>query len=161
MEPTDVYAKTADGQDEIATRARQLPARLRQLLIMVDGKRSVAEMLAHNPAATEAQANLAALLEAGLIALVPKPAAPAAPSPPAREPVLRGDLAAIKKFISATLHDTLGPDADLFTPKVESAANLPALMAQAEKLREVLRGATGSKKADQFWEKLGTLVTSG
>ena len=87
--------------------------------------------------------------------------APPPPSPPAVEPVLRGDLLAIKRFISTTLHDALGPDADLFMPKVEAATNLQALLSQAEKLREVLRGASSGKKAEQFWEKLNTMVTSG
>jgi hypothetical protein len=157
MDATDVYAKTPDGQDEVATRARQLPARQRQLLIMVDGKHSVGEMLAHHPAAAEAQANLSALLEAGLIALVPKPAAPAAPPPP---PVLRGDIPAIKRFICTTLHDTLGPDADLFTGKVEAAPDLQSVLVQAEKMREVLRGTSGARKADAFWEHLSTMVTN-
>lgn len=163
MDPTDVYLKTADGQAEIATRARQLPARQRQLLIMVDGKRSIGEMLALHPVAAEAQASLAALAEAGLITLVTKPAAPSPPPPPpaAAEPVLRGDLLAIKRFISTTLHDALGPDADLFMPKVEAAADLQALLSQADKLREVLRGTSGSKKAEQFREKLNAMVTKG
>lgn len=160
MDATDVYAKTPDGQDEVATRARQLPARLRQLLIMVDGKHSVGEMLAHHPAAAEAQASLAALLEAGLIALVPKPK-PAAPPAPAPAPVLRGDVPAIKKFICATLHETLGPDADLFTGKVEAAPDLQAVLIQAEKMREVLRGASSAKKAEAFWEKLTAMVSNG
>lgn len=163
MDPTDVYAKTPDGQDEVATRARQLPARLRSLLIMVDGKRSVGEMLAHHPAAEEARANLAALREAGLIALVPKPAAPApapAPAAPAK-PVISGDVTAIKRFISQALHDALGPDADLFTARIEATPTLSDVMTQAEKMREVLRSAAGNKKADAFWEKLNGMLTKG
>ena len=31
MNPATVYAKTAQGQDEIATRAHRLPARLRTI----------------------------------------------------------------------------------------------------------------------------------
>lgn len=165
MDPTDVYMKTADGQNEVATRARQLPARQRQLLIMVDGKRSVGEMLAHNPAAAEAQVSLAALAEAGLIALVPKPAAAApaapAPAPAPAQPELRGDLVAIKRFISSALHDMLGPDADLFTPKIETATTIQGVLAHAEKLREVLRGTAGNKKAEQFWEKLNGMLSTG
>ncbi|HVL76268.1 MAG TPA: hypothetical protein VM406_09640 [Noviherbaspirillum sp.] len=162
MDPTDVLTKTPAGQDEVATRARQLPAKLRSLLIMVDGKRSVGEMLAHHPAADEARASLAALLEAGLLALVPKPAAAPSPAaaPAAAAPALKGNIATVKKYICTALHDALGPDADLFTPRVEAATSLEALMTQAEKLREVLRGASGAKRADAFWTQLGTLVTS-
>lgn len=162
MDQTDVFGKTPDGQDEVATRARHLPARLRSLLIMVDGKRSVGEMLAHHPAAAEAQANLAALSDAGLIALVPKPVAPVAPAPAAPPPApalaSHASLDAVKKFVCATLHEALGPDADLFTGKVEAAGNLPDVLAQAEKMREILRGTAGNRRADAYWEKLNSML---
>jgi hypothetical protein len=167
MDSTDVYIKTTDGQDEIATRARQLPARLRSLLIMVDGKRSVGEVLAHNPAPAEAQANLAALLDAGLIGLVskPKPAGPpataaphAAVAPAPRSLAPNATLPGVKKFICTTLQETLGPDADLFTRRVEEAPSLTALLVEAEKIREILRGMGSGKKADLFWEKLNAML---
>ena len=39
-----IYSKTADGQNEIETRARRLSPRARSTLILVDGKRSEAEL---------------------------------------------------------------------------------------------------------------------
>lgn len=39
-----IYRKTAKGQAEIETRAMRLPPKLRMLLIVVDGKRSVADL---------------------------------------------------------------------------------------------------------------------
>lgn len=69
MDSTTVYVKTPLGQDEIATRAHHLPARLRTVLIMVDGRRTMAELIAQNPAPHEAEAHLAALLEGGFISL--------------------------------------------------------------------------------------------
>lgn len=175
MDSTDVYVKTPQGQDEIATRSRQLPARMRSLLIMVDGRHSVGQLLAHNPAPAEAQASLAGLLDAGLIALVSTPAAPdstpAAASTPAADSgavaasatasapaAAAADIGSIKRFICTTLHDALGPDADLFTGRVEAAPDMAALLPQAEKMREVLRGTSGSRKADLFWEKLTAMM---
>ncbi len=39
-----IYIKTADGQNEIETRARRLTPRARSTLILVDGKRSDSEL---------------------------------------------------------------------------------------------------------------------
>lgn len=40
-----ILAKTAAGVEEIATRARRVPPRLRTVLILVDGRRSVADLV--------------------------------------------------------------------------------------------------------------------
>jgi hypothetical protein len=44
VNPSDIVAKTAAGVDELRTRARKLPQRLRAVLILVDGARSVADV---------------------------------------------------------------------------------------------------------------------
>ncbi len=61
------YTKTADGQREIATRARRLTPRARSLLILIDGKRADEELAALVPQFDE---TLPILLEAGLVATV-------------------------------------------------------------------------------------------
>ena len=45
MELNTVFSKTDKGQDEIATRQNRLPARVRTMLITVDGLRSVQELV--------------------------------------------------------------------------------------------------------------------
>lgn len=72
MNSTIVYAKTAQGQDEIATRAHRLPARLRTILIMVDGRQSVAELVAKSPMPEETENLLATLQEGGFISALPQ-----------------------------------------------------------------------------------------
>lgn len=67
MEPTTVFAKTPLGHDEIATRARHLPARVRAMLIMIDGRHSVAQLLTGHPAPGEAETYLRQLLDGGFI----------------------------------------------------------------------------------------------
>ena len=56
--PETVYAKTSQGSDEIATRRHGLSMRVRQLLILIDGRRSVADLARMMPD-TELRANLA------------------------------------------------------------------------------------------------------
>lgn len=83
-----IPGKTAAGVEEIATRARRLPPRLRTLLILVDGRRSVRHLAdtVAAPAVGEALAELAGL---GLItAAKPPPLAhPSAPEPASRASV--------------------------------------------------------------------------
>jgi len=45
MQPGEIYAKTEEGMRELKERKRNLPVALRTLLIMVDGNRTVAEVL--------------------------------------------------------------------------------------------------------------------
>lgn len=77
----NVYEKTDKGRDEIATRQNRLPARLRALLLLIDGQRSLA-MLARNFGAPELTAeNAAILLRAEMIVLVRAPVLAVAPAP--------------------------------------------------------------------------------
>lgn len=157
MDPKTVYIKTALGQQEIATRAQHLSSRMRTMLILVDGRRTTAELLAQNSTSPEAESHLAALLEGGFIAIVSSSVPPAAPVA-APVPVPTTDIAAIKDFICTALRESIGPDADMFAVKVESANTLPDLRQQAEKIREVMRSAIGNRKADLFWEKLSSMM---
>jgi hypothetical protein len=69
MNPGEIYAKTELGQRELKERKLNLPIALRSLLIMVDGNRTVAEVLDKARALRVDQKALAALERAGLIAL--------------------------------------------------------------------------------------------
>jgi hypothetical protein len=85
-----IYDKTDKGREEIATRKYQVPSKLRTLLVMIDGRRSM-EVLSKNFAGIgQADDAIHALLSQEYITLVGGgPAAnepnlaPAAPRPPA------------------------------------------------------------------------------
>src|SRR6476659_5258074 len=68
MSPGEIYAKTDEGLRELKERTRNLPIALRSLLIMVDGNRTVAEILNRARALRVDVNELAALERAGLIA---------------------------------------------------------------------------------------------
>lgn len=71
----NVYAKTDKGRAEIATRADRLPARLRSLLLMIDGQRALEDL----PGATDD--NVALLLQGHYIVLLAAAPEPAPPAP--------------------------------------------------------------------------------
>jgi hypothetical protein len=68
MSPGEIYAKTDEGLRELKERTRNLPIALRSLLIMVDGNRTVAEILQRARALRVDAGALATLERSGLIA---------------------------------------------------------------------------------------------
>lgn len=69
---TTIYCKTPSGQNEIDQRSSLITARQRSLLIMIDGKKTVAELAqVIDPAQLEAL--LTALLTHKLIEVLPEP----------------------------------------------------------------------------------------
>ena len=77
-----VFRKSPQGVQTIASRERRMAPRLRSLLILVDGKRTYAELARLGAALGEPDALLGQLVDAGLVEAVEPPAAP----PPAEAP---------------------------------------------------------------------------
>ena len=152
-----IYAKTQQGQQEIETRALRLPARLRSTLILVDGKRSDAELGRLVPNVGEV---LQALLEAGLIEVTqtvssrsspppaPAPAAPAAAPTPAAAP--REDITKLRRDAVRALTDLLGPDAEALAMRIEKAADAETLAPLLERAVTLVANARGGSAAAQF-----------
>lgn len=67
MNNDSILAKTAAGQDEIATRARKLSPKMRALLILVDGRRSIQDLMDTTAGFGEVQDVLKGLKELGLV----------------------------------------------------------------------------------------------
>ena len=79
VNPYACYAKTTEGADAVRNRTHGLSPRVRQLLIMIDGKRDVASLLQIFPADLLPDM-LDQLSDAGLVQLV-EPAAASAAAP--------------------------------------------------------------------------------
>jgi hypothetical protein len=133
-----VYRKTAQGQQEIETRAHRLAPRLRSLLILIDGRRSRDALHALVPG--DLDAALQALQRGGFIE--------------ARQVREAVDPARLleqrKRLIVRHLTDRLGPLADAVAMRVEAArapAELAVVLDQAETL---LRQAAGTGAGDTF-----------
>ena len=152
MDSTTVYAKSPIGQEEVATRARHVPARQRALLIMVDGRRSVGELLANHPAADEALGHLSALAEGGFIVEVSSAAAAA----PAAD--VHAGLEETKQVVVQTLIEFLGPNADVFAMRVEAIATREQLATECEMLCRMLEGSVGRGPAQRFRETVFPLL---
>ncbi len=84
-----ILAKTPAGVEEIATRGRRVPTRLRTVLILVDGRRSVRHLSESAAALGNIREALAELRHLGLVA----PIEAAAHAPRVAEPASRASVA--------------------------------------------------------------------
>lgn len=148
MDPRTVYAKTEQGQHEVATRAHHLPARVRAMLIMVDGKHSVEQLLTGHPAPEDALEQLRQLAEGGFIAAT-------GPAPAAAPAV---DVPEVRRLMVGLLIDLLGPEADAFAMRIEGIKGRDELLREAEKLHAMLETSLGREPAARFRDKVFPLL---
>ncbi len=152
------FRKTRIGQAEIETRALRLLPRLRNLLIIIDGRRDVEalqSLLGYAPATA-----LQELLAYGLIEAVEQypPSLAAAgghlmtPTPPTT--LDAAALAVLRKAAVRALNDALGPAGETLAIRMERShteAELRPLLERAAALVASVRGsAAGRAYAERF-----------
>lgn len=151
-----IYSKTADGQNEIETRARRLSPRARSTLILVDGKRSEAEL---GKLVQQADETLQALLEAGLIEVVASskaaPARETAVAPPVAAPAPASGMAVVefeatRRDAVRAINDLLGPEAETLALRMERATDADQLRVALERAVAYIANARGGGAAAQF-----------
>jgi len=126
MNQGEIYAKTEEGVRELKERKRNLPIALRSVLIMVDGNRTVAEVLERARALRVDVDALATLERAGLIAKrfsAPSSADPSAASAPRSESEIQQFLAA-QKQLSNAINEHLGFRGYMMIMRLQRANNL-------------------------------------
>lgn len=143
MDPRTVYSKTEQGQQEVATRAHHLPSRVRAMLIMIDGKRSVEQLLTGHPAPEDALGQLRQLVEGGFIEAAVAPVPVAAPTV---------DIAEVRRLMVRMLIDYLGPEAEMIAMRLEEVTSREALLREAERLQRMLEDVVGGERAARFGE---------
>jgi dsDNA-specific endonuclease/ATPase MutS2 len=156
-----IYSKTADGQNEIETRARRLTPRARSALILVDGKRSNVEL---GKLVQQADETLQALLEQGLIEVVAtvssrsaaKDEGPTSVPGPASAPspaLAMVEFEATRRDAVRAINDLLGPEAETLALKIERASDELQLRSALERAVAYIANARGGGAATQFAAK--------
>lgn len=150
-----VYAKTQKGFEEMTRRTYRLPARMRSMLIMIDGRLTAGELFARAPHHEEAQQFIELLLRDGFI----EPTGSSETSTEANEDeptvdAAKRSLVAAKRYVSQAMVDALGAEADHFTVQVDAAGDATALRAIALKYLEVVRSLSNDRKAEAFRDGL-------
>jgi hypothetical protein len=150
-----LYVKTADGLNEIETRARRISPRARSALILVDGKRTEADI---GQMIQQAQETLQSLLELGLIAVISSQPMPLAPAPAlprewAGSSTSPAPLATVdiqRREAVRAINDLLGPEAESLAIRLESAKTRDELRSALERATEYIANARGAAVAAQF-----------
>jgi len=125
MHPGEIYAKTEAGILELKERKLNLPIALRSLLIMIDGNRTVADVLERAQALRIDATAFATLERAGLIAkrFSAPSAADSAAQPQRSEDEVERFIAAQRK-LSDLMNEHLGFRGYLLMMRLQRAENL-------------------------------------
>ena len=155
MSPRGIYVKTDKGREEIQTRRNQLPAALRTLLIMIDGKSSAAEILKRVAPMGITPDSLEQLITQGFIALDrPAQTAEAAQAaPPAGDSAVDAlpdsqRFMTARQFMTETVVNAMGLRSFMFTLKLEKAETLQDLRAHLVEYTKLMEKGTGGMEAE-------------
>jgi hypothetical protein len=164
MEQTTVFAKTARGIAEVAVRGGALSLTARRVLIMVDGRRSIAE-LAPLLRPGEIDTVVAQLEMQGFVQRLGE-APPPPPSPRTvryepsyedgpvsdaeeeRSPLMTLDEA--RRRAVRELNDRLGPDATTMSIRIEQCTNADDLRERLREAERLVAGFLGDLVAQDF-----------
>ncbi|MBA3598969.1 MAG: hypothetical protein H0W40_16570 [Methylibium sp.] len=160
-----IYRKTEVGQAEIATRALRVPLRVRQALILVDGKRSDAELRKLIP--PPADEALQALLDLGCIEAVGGTAAAAASAPASAAAPAQAAAPVVLTLVETCqravrwLSNSLGPYADPLSLRIEKAKNREDMRSALVLASSFVRQQRGAASATEFEQHVGLPPEAG
>ncbi len=174
MDKNTLFGKTAAGREAMTSRPAGLVPRLRSLLIMVDGKRNLAEFEKLTGSLEQATQSLNELMSGGWVEIIgadglPKVvAAPAAFEPEASQPVqlspapqspadaLTGTLpfSEARRQVVRFINDQLGPMGETLAIRAESCKTPADLQTALPRIRDGLKSFKGAAVVQQFDEEL-------
>jgi len=152
MELHQVYIKTAKGLEEIQSRTYKLSAHLRRLLIMVDGRSTVAELIGRLTALGDIQPALIELEAGGFIAHPGSGSSTPSAASPATPPEF--NLGQAKQSIRSILLDAMGPAATYRIECVEAITTPDQLQVELDTLHDLLPKLLPRPQAEQIWRQL-------
>lgn len=168
-----ILAKTVAGVEEIATRTRRVPPRLRTMLILVDGRRSVAELIDAAAGLGDVRQALETLHDEGFVIRVggPRPVAAVAsrasaqaearsrpaPERPANAPRQRRSLALARLYLLNAMEQSLRHGDQPVRDHLRNATSRAQLVLAFEMCQEIA-GELGVRHIDtigkNFYEML-------
>lgn len=160
---TSVLNKTERGREAIAQRSAELGPRLRPILIMIDGKRTVAELekLAESMGGLEALSSLvdngfaeaASSVAVPVQAVAPVPASGFAASQPASDVLSLSDF---KREVASFFDQNLGPSSTMLVIQIQAAATVRDLKPLVARGVDNLKFFKGAAAVTEFDRNLGS-----
>jgi hypothetical protein len=164
MKALDVYVKTDKGRDEIQTRKHQLPATLRSLLIMIDGRSTAGEILKQVAPMGITPDALEQLVAQGFIALDRPAPETAATAPPAAQDSAADLLPDSQRFLTTrqymtdTVVNAMGLRSFMFTLKLEKAETLQDLRGLLPEYTRLMEKGKSGMEAEVLVQKAKDLL---
>jgi hypothetical protein len=161
MDKNTLFAKTDQGRDALTSRPPGLGPRLRTLLIMVDGKRPMAELDKLAGGEGSAAPLLEQLVAAGWVEAVQVVGA-AEPTVAVTAPVEAGEVVALpplpfseaRRMMVRFLNDTLGPMGEPLAMRVEACKTPVDLLTVLPRIRDGLSNFKGAATLQRFDKEL-------
>jgi hypothetical protein len=154
LAPDTVLQKTPQGAEEIATRKLGLAARLRSLLILVDGKLDVAQLLFKCKPLGLSLEHLQTLVNSGLCEV-------SAPPPPAAEPArraVRRSLALARLHLLELMDRFLGANSEPLRVAIRAAQTHAEVLEVLELSLAVVHEIGGADRALAVRERVLELL---
>ena len=167
-----IYDKTDKGRDEITTRKYQLASRLRTLLVMVDGKQTVADLLKKVSGLGLGEQSIQDLLEQELIGPVAAaiqaepaeiPPATVAEQAGTAQPEMNESqrFQMLYNFFNETIKSAIGLRGYALQLKVERAANIDDFKQLRQAYLEAVLKSKGREMARSLRDRLDQLLYAG
>ncbi|MGO4380233.1 hypothetical protein [Pseudoduganella sp. RAF53_2] len=155
-----IYDKTVKGREEIASRCHHLAPRMRSLLVMIDGRHAIDELLPKVSGLGLSEANVQTLLDEGFIEPAQPKFDPPAEDPPPPDPAtLAEQFRAAYEFYTRTIKPTLGMRGLSLQLKVEKASNIDELRELRIPFFEMTVRAKGRPHALQLRRELDDILS--
>ena len=157
MDKTDIFIKSAKGEQEIATRVYKLPIKHRSVLIMIDGVTSEQALLARISGMFDGKTIVSDLEANGFIERKAgtKPALHAADAAAVKVQPLN---ASAKQYMIDYMYKVLGPEADTFVGRIEKCKTDSDLAGMIDPCRDTIRGIGKQNKAEELEIKVKELM---
>ncbi|WP_333839195.1 hypothetical protein [Pelomicrobium sp.] len=155
MDSNSILVKTTKGRDEIETRRHGLGVRLRQALILVDGRSTVAQLVTRAAGLGDIAPLLQQLYRDGFIEVVGAPLQTGADALPASPEA----AASAKQALIAVARAVLGAQAGRVVQRLEDAEETPRALATAvDGCYKLIRLVIDEAKAEEFHRRAADIV---
>ena len=166
MSAKTVFLKTDSGLEEVTNRKRKLPAKLRTMLILIDGQHDEAALI-YDAQSIGAPADFLERLMSMDLIMKRTVTAGAVDDMIADLPVSEATVEtdeytrfrAAKVFMNVSIADAMGLRSFFFTLKLERAGNVADLKELEESFTKAIEKASGSKMAEVLSTRLRKLLT--
>lgn len=163
MDLTLPYAKTDLAWSAIRTRSIELSGAARAVLIMIDGKRPLADLLPAIEALSLTLDDVRELLTRGLVAPCPKkqvtaPLAHSSVPAPAPTPAATRSLAAAKFYALEQIARLLGRRDEALRLAARDVVDHPSLLTWLETCRHAIAEIAGEERANMLMARTHALI---